>query len=49
MRILKGYWRTICQYLETPKGRYDFWDDLRAMLWIGLTVLAVCLFLKYFL
>ncbi len=31
MNVLRGYLRTLGQYLRSPKGKHDFFDDLRAL------------------
>lgn len=42
-----GYLRTLQQYLATPKGQHDFWDDMRAGGLILLTILLVWLLINY--
>ncbi|MGL6015341.1 MAG: hypothetical protein ACRCZU_04495 [Selenomonadaceae bacterium] len=49
MRIIWGYLRSIFQYIQTPKGRHDFLDDLRALLIIALTIVIVLVVLKFIL
>ena len=43
MKILRGYWRTLRQYLSTPKGRHDSLDYGKAVLFILLTILLAYL------
>ena len=38
MRRLIGYWRTMRQYAESPKGRHD----LRDYLYAGVVFLLLC-------
>ncbi|MBO5652113.1 MAG: hypothetical protein J5908_11610 [Selenomonas sp.] len=41
MNILFGYWRTLRQYLATPKGRHDSRDYGRALLFMALTIVLI--------
>lgn len=41
MKNFFGYIRAAKNYLQTKKGRHDFFDDLRALLIIFLTALAM--------
>ncbi|MBR6012836.1 MAG: hypothetical protein IK062_03510 [Selenomonadaceae bacterium] len=43
IRNFLGYLKTIKNYLQTPKGRHDFFDYLRAGLLIFFTTLIVIL------
>ena len=43
MNILCGYWRTLRQYLATPKGQHDSLDYGKALLLIILTMVLACL------
>ncbi len=47
MNTLLGYWRTLRQYLATAKGQHDFFDDLRALLLIALTIALVWGFCRF--
>ncbi|MEX5284498.1 hypothetical protein QCO44_02405 [Selenomonas sputigena] len=40
LKAFFGYWRTVCQYLATEKGNHDFWDHLRALVLIVLSMAA---------
>ena len=42
---LSGYYRTLRQYLATPKGAHDSRDYARAVMLMLLTMAAVCLIL----
>lgn len=44
METFFGYLRTIRQYIETPKGRHDTLDYLKAVILILITIMAVYLF-----
>jgi hypothetical protein len=46
MQKLWGYIQTLYQYMQTPKGHHDFWDDIRAFLIIVLTIVIVLVFMK---
>jgi len=48
MKRLLGYARAVRQYLATEKGAYDFYDAVRALLVIFLSMAAV-LALAFFL
>lgn len=48
MSSFKGYWSALRQYLATPKGHHDFFDDLNAVGWIAAVVIAVWLLLRWF-
>ena len=41
MKVFMGYLRTIYQYLQTPKGKHDVLDYLRAFGIILLTIVLV--------
>lgn len=49
MDLLRGYLRTIRQYLSTAKGKHDFWDDIRAVGGIVLTVVLLWLVVRFIL
>ncbi len=44
---LSGYYRTLRQYLSTPKGAHDSRDYARALMLILLTMVIVCLILYF--
>ncbi|BAL84029.1 hypothetical protein SELR_23210 [Selenomonas ruminantium subsp. lactilytica TAM6421] len=44
---LSGYYRTLRQYLATPKGAHDSRDYARALLLMLLTMVVVCLILYF--
>ncbi|SDP36624.1 hypothetical protein [Selenomonas ruminantium] len=44
---LSGYYRTLRQYLATPKGAHDSRDYARALLIMLLTMVVVCLILYF--
>lgn len=46
MKLLLAYLKTLYQYLQTPKGKYDFFEDLRAIFIIVIVILAVMWILK---
>ena len=48
MKRLLGYARAVRQYLATEKGAYDFYDAVRALLFIFLSM-AAALALAFFL
>lgn len=45
MEMLRGYWRTLRQYLATPKGAHDSRDYAKALLLILLTIAVIYLLL----
>ncbi|MBR6268898.1 MAG: hypothetical protein IKR28_11300 [Selenomonadaceae bacterium] len=45
---LRGYWKTLCQYLQDPKGRHDAIEAVEALLLIG-TTSAVMIALVWYL
>lgn len=47
MKVFFAYWRTVRQYLATEKGNHDFWDHLRALALIVLSM-AVAVALVHF-
>lgn len=44
--MILGYLRTIKNYLQTPKGRHDTLDYLKALVLIVLTTLIVMVVLR---
>ena len=44
---LSGYYRTLRQYLASPKGAHDSRDYARALLLMLLTMVVVCLILYF--
>ena len=44
--MLNGYLKTIINYLNTPKGKHDFFDYLKAFVLIVLTTLIVMVVLR---
>ncbi len=44
---LRGYWRTLCQYLKDPKGRHDTIEAVEVLLLISMTSAAAIAFVWY--
>ena len=44
---LSGYYRTLRQYLATPKGTHDSRDYARAALWMLVTMAGICLMMYF--
>lgn len=43
-----GYIKTMIQYLHTPKGKFDFFEDIKAIVIIAATIAFVFAVLEYF-
>ena len=46
--LMRNYLKTIKEYLNTPKGKHDFIDYLKAIILIILTSLILLIIIKLF-
>lgn len=45
---LRGYWKTLCQYLNDPKGRHDTIEAIEVLLLIGASSAVLMALVWYF-
>lgn len=46
--VIRNYLKTLKKYFQTPKGRHDILDYLKAMILITLTTIILLIIIKIF-